>query len=100
MKVGPISPQIRTDRVDRTRKSTSTNQVNTTQSIETDRVELSASSREVQKMKGIIEETPAVRQERVQALRDQIQQGEYQVDPYQVADKMLISLLSDNVVND
>lgn len=66
-------------------------------SSETDRVELSASSMDVQKAREVLEQTPAVRAEKVQALKEQIERGEYQVDSYKVADKMLISLISDNI---
>lgn len=60
-----------------------------------DKVQLSAGSIDVQKMKMIIQDTPAVRMDRVQALKQQIERGEYQVDPYRVADKMLMNLLSE-----
>jgi len=49
-------------------------------------------------MKGIIQSTPDVRMDRVQALKEQIERGDYEVDPYRVADKMLISLLSESGV--
>jgi negative regulator of flagellin synthesis FlgM len=60
-----------------------------------DRVELSGNSLDVQKMKGILQHLPEVRLEKVQALKEQISNGAYQVDPYQVADKMLTALLTE-----
>ena len=60
-----------------------------------DRVELSSSSKDVGKIQAILDSTPAVRTEKVQAIRERIEQGEYQVDPKEVADKMIVSLLSD-----
>ncbi len=51
-------------------------------------------------MKNIIQETPSVRMDRVQALKQQIEGGEYQVDPYRVADKMLMNLLSESGIAD
>ncbi len=63
----------------------------------TDRVELSTGSLDVQKIKEVLTETPDIRTEKVQALKEQIEQGTYSVDSRKVADKMLISLLSDNI---
>ena len=94
MKISDFVPQIKTDnRVQKAREKTATSP--TVSSCESDRVQLSASSIDVQKMKMIIQETPSVRMDRVQALKEQIERGEYQVDPYRVADKMLMNLLSE-----
>ena len=39
--------------------------------------------------------------DRVQALKEQIERGEYEVDPYRVADKMLMNLLSESgIINE
>lgn len=65
----------------------------------TDRVVLSAASLEVQKAKDILEQTPDVRMDRVQALKEEIARGEYQVDPHRLADKMMGSLLSETLVD-
>jgi len=65
-----------------------------------DRVELSTGSLDVQKMKNILQETPPVRLEKIQALKEQIDRGEYQVDPYRVADKMLMDLLGEHLPSD
>ena len=62
-----------------------------------DRVELSAGSLDVQKIKDVLAETPDVRIEKVKALKEQIERGQYSVDSREVADKMLISLLSENI---
>lgn len=75
----------------------STASASTSQTLGADEVKLSASSLDVQKMKDILQETPSVRMEKVQALKEQIERGEYQVDPYKVADKMLIDLLGDHI---
>ncbi len=98
MKISDFVPQIKTD--NRTQKAKDKPAIDATASAVTtpgaDRVELSASSIDVQKMKMIIQDTPAVRMDRVQALKEQIERGEYEVDPYRVADKMLINLLSES----
>lgn len=61
------------------------------------RVNLSEESKEALKAAEIVRETPDVRLERVQALKEKIEAGEYQVDSRKVADKMLRDLLSDLV---
>lgn len=95
MKISDFVPQIKTDtRVQKAKERPSFEP--SAVAAGSDRVELSASSIDVQKMKMIIQDTPAVRMDRVQALKEQIERGEYQVDPYRVADKMLINLLSES----
>lgn len=97
MKISDFVPQIKTDNRVQKAKDKLTTAV-TAGNAGTDRVQLSASSIDVQKMKMIIQDTPAVRMDRVQALKEQIERGEYQVDPYRVADKMLMNLLSESGV--
>ena len=101
MKVSGVFPQIKSvDRV-QVKKVKVSDQVKTGTAASVtgaDRVELSAGSAKVQKMRGILQKTPFVRTEKVQALKEKIEQGEYQIDPYKVADKMLMSLLSDPVL--
>ena len=100
MKISNFVPQIKTDnKVQKAKESTSA-ELSATSTASTDKVELSASSLDVQKMKGIIQETPSVRMDRVQALKEQIERGEYEVDPYRVADKMLMNLLSESGIVD
>ena len=95
MKISDFVPQIKTDnRVQKAKDRPAADA--TAAATGTDKVQLSASSVDVQKMKMIIQETPSVRMDRVQALKAQIERGEYQVDPYRVADKMLMNLLSES----
>lgn len=100
MKLGNIFTRIKTDNKLQVKKVEAsalrqTEAVNP--SSDTDRVELSTGSMDVQKAQEILQQTPSVRAEKVQALKERIERGEYQVDPYKVADKMLISLVSDNI---
>ncbi len=95
MKITDFVPQIKAE--NRVQKAKDRSTVDATAAATgTDKVELSASSIDVQKMKMIIQDTPDVRMDRVQALKEQIERGEYQVDPYRVADKMLMNLLSES----
>ena len=95
MKISDFIPQIKTDNRVQKAKDKPISEASAV-TTGTDRVELSASSIDVQKMKMIIQDTPSVRMDRVQALKQQIERGEYQVDPYRVADKMLINLLAES----
>jgi len=61
-----------------------------------DRVDLSSSSQDIQRVKEVLAQTPEVRLEKIRALKGQIERGEYQVDAQAVADRMLQSLLADN----
>lgn len=99
MKLSNIFPQIKTDKV-QVKKTRETSPAETSPQAPTgaDKVELSSGSVDVQRMHEIIQQTPDVRAERVQALKEQIAKGEYTVDPYKVADKLLMSLLQDNII--
>ena len=61
-----------------------------------DTVDLSSNSRDVQKMKEILAQTPETRMEMIESLKKQIDEGTYQVDSRDIADKMLDELLSEN----
>ena len=97
MKISDFIPQIKAEnKIQKVKESSDSAKVSGGAAVGTDRVELSAGSLDVQKMKEIIQETPTVRMDRVQALKAQIENGEYEVDPYRVADKMLMTLLSES----
>lgn len=98
MKISNFFPQIKTDlKVQKSRESSAVSSTTPSSVLDPDRVELSTSSLDVQKMKGILKDTPEVRQDRVQELKAKIDRGEYKVDPYKVADKLLMNLLSEGM---
>jgi negative regulator of flagellin synthesis FlgM len=61
----------------------------------TDKVELSAESKEMQKIYEILKSTPDVRAEKVSELKKQVQEDSYQVDSGAVAEKMIKDSLLD-----
>jgi len=69
-------------------KSPSPQEVKTPPSAE-DKIDLSVRAKEMKKIHGILETTPEVRAERVAALKDLVQSGEYRVQSDALADKML-----------
>lgn len=100
MKLSQIHPQFKAEKIQVKKRTEigASDAAAPSAAAGADRVELSTASFEVQKMKDILQQTPDVRMERVQALKGMIERGEYQVDPYRVADKMLMSLLQDNIL--
>ncbi|MBU3936995.1 MAG: flagellar biosynthesis anti-sigma factor FlgM [Proteobacteria bacterium] len=98
MKLTGIFPPIKTEKVQSKNAEGSVASKADSTALPTDRVVLSAGSLEVQKIRDILEQTPEVRADRVQALKEELARGEYQVDPYQLAGKMMGSLLSETVV--
>jgi negative regulator of flagellin synthesis FlgM len=56
---------------------------------QSDKVQLSAEAKELQKAKDIVSKAPDVREEKVEELKRQIKFGTYQVTAEQVADKIL-----------
>ena len=59
-----------------------------------DRVEISADSKDIQKISELLHSSPDVRMELVAALKEQIERGEYQVDSRKLAEKLINSLLA------
>jgi negative regulator of flagellin synthesis FlgM len=59
------------------------------QSPSTDTVELSAQSKEMQKIYDMVQLAPDVRAEKVASLKKAIKEGSYEVDSEAVADKMI-----------
>jgi len=62
-----------------------------------DKIVLSASQEDQMRVRRIIDDTPDIRLEKVEALKKQIEAGTYKVDPSEVADKMLGRLLADRI---
>ena len=60
-----------------------------------DRIDLSPVAASVQRLVEEARQLPEVRADKVAALREKIARGEYQVDPQQVAERMLYRLLAD-----
>jgi negative regulator of flagellin synthesis FlgM len=63
----------------------------------TDKVEISAQSRERQKIYDLIQTTPDVRAEKVATIKKMIQEGNYQVDNDAVAEKLIEESILDLV---
>jgi negative regulator of flagellin synthesis FlgM len=66
--------------------------------IATERVDLSNKAKDIQKIKQVLDQTPEVREEKVQELRRQIESGSYAINPGRIADKMLGESLIDIMV--
>lgn len=58
-----------------------------------DNIVLSQKARLMQKASQVIAETPDVRQEKVDPLKEAVDQGSYPVDPQKVANSMIANLL-------
>jgi negative regulator of flagellin synthesis FlgM len=102
MKLTSVFPQIKTDNKIQAKRSEGAvaAQAAGGTPVAADRVRLSTGTQDVQKAQEILQQTPAVRTERVAALKEQIERGDYEIDPYRIADKMLFALVSDNIVNE
>lgn len=100
MKITDIAQQIKPEskpQVENNRENKKNSQGVTGQPANVDTVELSSASREAVKIRSILEQTPAVRAELVQGLKEKIESGEYQVDSRKVAEKMILNFLSEDL---
>ncbi len=74
----------------------------TTETVETertqdDRVSLSHASREMQTAKDAVAATSDIRQEKVDAIKQSIESGDYEIDPGKIAEKMVGSMVNELV---
>ncbi len=60
-----------------------------------DVIQLSPQARLLQKASQIAQATPEVRPEKVMALKDSVEQGTYTVDSQQVANKLIVEMLTE-----
>lgn len=100
MKLTSVLPQIKTDNKVRSKRTEEDSAAQTAVGgtpVHADRVELSTGTQDVQKAQEILQQTPDVRLDKVEALKEQIANGEYVVDPHRIADNMLLNLLSESV---
>ncbi|UCD35218.1 MAG: flagellar biosynthesis anti-sigma factor FlgM [Nitrospiraceae bacterium] len=54
-----------------------------------DRISLSGNARKIHELKGLIEQLPDIRTDRVEELRKALDAGQYNVDPLKIAEKVL-----------
>ncbi|MCE5264222.1 MAG: flagellar biosynthesis anti-sigma factor FlgM [Deltaproteobacteria bacterium] len=65
--------------------------------VAAERVDLSAKAKEFQQIRQILDETPDVREGKVQELKDRIESGSYTIDAGKIAAKMLGESLIDTI---
>lgn len=58
-------------------------------------VSISQASREAQQIQGVLETTPEVRADKVSALKEKIESGQYEIDNEAVADKLVDSFINE-----
>ncbi|WP_022852704.1 flagellar biosynthesis anti-sigma factor FlgM [Thermodesulfatator atlanticus] len=63
--------------------------------VQQDRVELSQTAKDIQKVEKALKATPDVRTEKIRAIKEQIEAGTYQVDSKKIANAMLTDLIKD-----
>jgi negative regulator of flagellin synthesis FlgM len=65
--------------------------------IATERVDLSAKAKELQRIRKVLDQVPDVREDKVRELKTRIANGEYAVNSGKIADKMLGESLIDTI---
>ncbi len=95
MKLTDAVARIQTENKIKVKKSAQVTETAAGAVAANDSVSLSSGSRDVRKIKEILQETPDIRAERVAELKAGIESGEYQVDSRRLADKMLADLLNE-----
>lgn len=100
MKLTGVFPPLKTEKVQvkKSESSSAASRADKGETLPTDSVVLSPGSLDVQKVRDILAQTPEVRADKVQTLKEDIASGKYQVDPHRLADKMMGDLLSETAV--
>ncbi len=63
--------------------------------VQDDRVSLSQESRQLQTAKQAVAQTPDIRSDKVDALKQAVTEGSYEVNPEKVAEKMIGAIISE-----
>lgn len=101
MKITDAVPQIKADnKIDVKKTKTEDVSRSGATSEASDKVEFSSGSRDVLKMQEILQSTPSERTEMIEELRAQIESGEYSVDSIEIAEKMILNLISEQSLLD
>ncbi|MCB2183511.1 MAG: flagellar biosynthesis anti-sigma factor FlgM [Desulfobulbaceae bacterium] len=96
MKLTDVISQVRTENKVEVKKSRKVEgELGGAGPVSSDKVQLSSNSRDVQKMQEILSQTPEMRMEMIEALKQQIDAGTYKVDARDIADKMMDDLLAE-----
>ena len=90
----PTSPSDSKEKVEKGKLPEDQNAVGTNQT-EQDTVELSPSLKEAQLINEVNATEPDIREEKVAALKKQVDSGTYRVDPKAVADKLVDAFLDE-----
>lgn len=98
MKVSDAISQIRTDSKVEAKKARKSSEIAPAGAVPTDKVQLSKGSKDVQKMKEILDKTPEMRMEMIESLKKEINAGTYKVDSREIAGRMLDDLLSSEIL--
>jgi negative regulator of flagellin synthesis FlgM len=100
MEINGTNPSIANpnpQRVEASQESQRSLKTRAGQNPESDSLELSVKSREISHLEDLIRSTPDVREERVQAVRSQIESGTYNVKAEKIAEKIVGGNLLDEV---
>lgn len=62
-----------------------------------EKVEISGQARDIQRVKAAIAELPEVRQEKIEELKQLIQEGRYEMDMDKLADRILDSIITGSI---
>jgi negative regulator of flagellin synthesis FlgM len=66
-------------------------------SVETDRLDISARSKQIAHLNELIQSTPDIRESRVEQVRQQLDSGTYSVKAEKIAEKIIVGNLLDEV---
>ena len=80
----------------RTRIAVTRTENESPQSQQAAQVDISTTARDIQQVKRVIDQLPDVREDRVQALKAQIESGTYHVSGEDIADLIIRRTLADN----
>ena len=85
----PIDTEAYVNHINDKQKPDTTSDKAANQGAKTDKVEISEAAKEIQEVRKQLDNTPDVRSEKVEQLKNQIENGTYEIKSEEIAEKML-----------
>jgi negative regulator of flagellin synthesis FlgM len=85
----PIDTDAYVKHIDNQQKPETTSDKAANKGAKTDKVEISEAAKEIQEVRKQLDNTPDVRTEKVEQLKNQIENGTYEIKSEEIAEKML-----------
>ncbi|MGB9716296.1 MAG: flagellar biosynthesis anti-sigma factor FlgM [Thermodesulfovibrionales bacterium] len=82
-----IEINLSTQKISQAQKTTKTGKSDKT--LSSDKVRISEQGKKIAELMSAIDQLPEIREEKIREIKDAIESGTYQIDPYKIAQKLI-----------